>query len=281
MKTFTKMCLIIALISILLGFGLMIVAGVRGFSFRKGPVYSMEDTVKNVRGLDISIDYGDVIITSGDEFSIQADNIHSNDQLRSEVINGVWVINHEAVESYKLFGFKIPVSIGFKDINTPKIRITLPEGFIAEDMKISLDAGRLRGKGLHSKTASLTVDAGSMEIEGLVVESESSYTVGAGQINLKKVDIRDVEAECDVGAIFMEGSIGGDNVFRCDVGSIKLDLDNNMDKFSFDIDSDLGNVIINNKRYHSFNNTKDRNDYKGSFRLFVNIGNITMSFSEY
>lgn len=281
MKTFTKISLSIALISIGLGLGLLLIAGVRGFSLRNTPTFSMEDTVRDVKRLDIRMDFGEVFITPGNEFSIEAKNLYRRDELKSHVSDGVWVISHDTSESLSLFGFNIPISIGIRNLKTPSIRITIPEGFKAEDIKISLDAGRLKAENLHADTAYLTVDAGSLEIDGLIVEEESRYFVNAGHINLKQVDIRNIMVECDVGAVFMEGIVTGDNEIQCNVGSITLDIDDDMDFYSFDIDSDLGNVIINNKKYRNFRNTKDRNDFKGNFRLNVDVGNITMDFSEY
>ena len=281
MKTFTKIALSIALISIGLGIGILLIAGVRGSSIRYTPTISLEDTVRDVKGLDIDVDLGEVIITSGDDFHIEAKNLYNKEDLRSQVINGVWKINKMSGESISIFGFDIPISIGIRNFKTPGIQITVPEGFVAENINIILDAGRLKAKDLHANTANFAVDAGSIEIDGLVVENESKYYVGAGQINLKQVDIKNIHVECDVGAVIMEGIISGDNEIQCDVGSIKLNIDDNMDLYSFDIDSDLGNVIINNKKYHSYSNKKDRNDYKGSYRLNVEIGSITMNFSEY
>jgi len=281
MKTFTKIGLSIALISIGLGLGLLLAARGRGSFIRYTPKFSMEDTVKDIRGLDIRMDYGEVFIISGDEFGIEAKNLYSKDGLKSNVSNGVWEISQKASNVIHLFGYDIPISLGIKNFKTPSIKITLPEEFKAEDITISLDAGRLVAENLHADTAHFNVHAGSLEIDGLVVEEDSKYFVGAGQINLKEVDIENIKVECDVGAVIMKGIVIGDNEIQCNVGTISLDIDDEMDLYSFDIDSDLGNVIINNKRYRNFNKTRDRNDYKGSFRLNVDVGNIKMNFSEY
>ena len=281
MKTFTKIGLSIALISIGLGLGLLLAARGRGSFIRYTPKFSMEDTVKDIRGLDIRMDYGEVFIISGDEFGIEANNLYSKDELKSNVSNGVWEISQKASNVIHLFGYDIPISLGIKKFKTPSIKITLPEEFKAEDITISLDAGRLVAENLHADTAHFNVEAGSLEIDGLVVEEDSKYFVGAGQINLREVDIENIKVKCDVGAVIMKGIVTGDNEIQCNVGTISLDIDDEMDLYSFDIDSDLGNVIINNKRYRNFNNTRDRNDYKGSFRFNVDVGNIKMNFSEY
>ena len=281
MKVFVKISLSIALVSIGVGIGLLLLTAGRRPSLRYSNSLPVNDTVKDVRKLDVQVDFGEVIISQGDEFSIDAENLYDEDDLKSHVSDGVWTISHNYGESIGIFGFDIPISIGLDRFATPIIRITLPDGFKAENINVSLDAGRLKANNLYTDKGQFTVDAGSLEVDGLIVEDESSYYVGAGSIYLEKVDISNITVECDFGSVFMEGIVTGDNDIQCNVGKITLDLDDDMDLFSFDIDSDLGNVIINDRRYRNYKNTNDSEKYKGSFRLNVDVGNITMDFSEY
>lgn len=50
-----------------------------------------------------------------------------------------------------------------------------------------------------------------------------------------------------------------------------------MDNYSFDIDFDLGNVIINNRKYHDIKIRSSSHMIKGSFLLKVDVGNISMN----
>lgn len=281
MKAFVKISLSIALVSIGVGIGLLLLSAGRRSSLRYTNSLSVNDTVRDVRELDIRVDFGEVIISQGDEFSIEAENLYDEDDLKSHVSDGVWEISHDCGESISIFGFNIPISLGLERFNTPIIRITLPEGFKAENIRISLDAGRLKADNLYTDKGHFSVNAGSLEVDGITVEEESSYYVGAGSIYLKQVDIRNITVECDFGSIIMEGIVTGDNDIQCNVGRIALDIDDDMNLFSFDIDSELGNVIINNRRYRNYRNTNDGKKYKGSFRLNVDLGNITIDFNEY
>lgn len=280
MKTLVRISLAIALIAIGLGIGLLLFTAGKS-SLRYTNALSAEDTVSDVRELDIRMDFGEIIISQGDEFSIVAENLYNSNDLKSHVSDGVWSISHDSSDSINVFGFNVPISIGIRRYETPRIRISLPEEFKAEDIRISLDAGRLKADNLHTYKGHFTVDAGSLEVDGLIVDEESSYYVGAGQIYLEQVDVRNIRVECDFGSVFMEGIVTGDNEIQCNVGKITLDIDEHMDLFSFDIDSNLGNVIINNRKYRNYRNTNDNKKYKGSFRLNVDVGNITMDFSKY
>lgn len=281
MKTFTKIGLIIALIAIGLGIGLLLLTAGERSPLRYTNTLSVNDTVRDVRELDIRMDFGEILISQGDEFSIEAENLYDKNDLKSSVSDGVWTIRHDFSENIGLFGFKVPITtIGIGKFDSPKIKITLPKDFQAENIRISLQAGRLKADDLHTDKGHFTVDAGSLEVDRLVVEDKSSYYVGAGQIYLEQVDIRNISVECAVGSVFMEGIVTGDNEIRCDVGKITMDLDDDMDLFTFDIDSILGNVIINNRVYHNYRSTNDNEKYKGSFQLNVDVGNITMDFNE-
>lgn len=281
MKTFTKVSLSVALISLGIGIGLLIIAAGRGHSSQYTPKFTMEDTVSDVSGLDIHMEVGELIITQGDEFRIEAQNLYRKDDLESYVSDGVWVIKHKYNEGIHLFGYNLPLSINIFNYKSPKIIITIPRDFQAEDIKVSMNAGSLKAQYLHSNTAYFYMDAGSMDIDGLTVEEESSYIVNAGQIKLERVDIRNIIVECDAGSVSLEGIVTGDNDIQCNMGKISLDLDDNVDLYSFDIDSDIGNVIINNKSYKNYKKSIKNEGYKGSFRLTVDFGNINMKFKKY
>ncbi|NLK99747.1 MAG: DUF4097 domain-containing protein [Clostridiales bacterium] len=278
MKMFTKICLGIALISIGLGIGLLLIAGVNGLSLRGTPLATFEDTVRDVRGLDLRMDFGEIYITQGETFSIEARNLYREADLISEVSDGIWVISHETSDNLNILGFNIPVSLGLRSFKTPSIRITIPEDFKAEDVRISLDAGSLKAENLSADRGMFTVNAGSLEIDGLTVEEESRYYVDAGKIRLEQADINNITVECNVGLVYIDGIILGDNSMFCDVGSISLKLNDDMEYYSFDIDSDLGNVIINNRKYRNYKSAKENNN--GSFRLNVDVGSVTMDFIE-
>ncbi len=280
MKTFVKVCLSIALISIGIGIGLLILALGRRPLFSDKATYFSEDNIGDVSGLDIQVDYGEVTITEGADFSIEAINLFDKNDLNVYVSDGVWNIRHDSSNTISVFGFRVSASVNLGLKDTPKIKITVPKGFHGEDIKLSMGAGKMKASNLSANTGSFSVDAGLLEINGLVVGEGSTYNVGAGQIKLKQVDISDIIVECDVGHVSIDGIVTGDNKIYCDVGKVDLELDDNKDNYSFDVDSDLGNVIINKRAFHNKSISNLSTNYKGSFFLRVDVGNISMDFKE-
>lgn len=282
MKVFARICLSVALISIGLGIGLLFISAGRRSSLQYAPTYSLNDSAGDVRELDIQMDFGEITITQGDEFAIEASNLYNTDDLQSYMSDGVWVISHASSDNFDLFGFNIPITVNIGGYNnTPNIKITIPKDFHSEDIKIKLNAGRLRADNLSADKGSFTVDAGSIEIDGLRIKEESSYSVGAGHISLKRADLNNIIVDCYIGSIIMEGIVTGNNRIYCNVGKTTLELEDNMDFYSFDIDSDLGNVIINKKSYNNKRISSDSLRQKGSFQLSVDVGNISMNFQEH
>lgn len=281
MKVITKITLSVALICIGVGIGLLFIAGGRRSSFKYTSAYSVENTVEDVKRMEISIDYGELTITQGDEFSISANNLYNTDDLNSYVSDGTWVINHDTSYGFRLFGFSIPVSIGgIEDFNSPRIYITVPKDFHAEEIKVILNAGVLRTDNLSADRGRFKVNAGFLEIDGLEINEEINVSVDAGYIKLKKVDIKNLIADCNIGSINIAGLVTGDNRVYCDLGKIKLDIDDNMDNYSFDIDSDFGNVIINDRSYYKRNINRYSSNDKGNFLLRVNLGNVSLDFRD-
>lgn len=278
MKTFTKIWLSIGLIAIGIGIGLMalvsIIIASRGDN---GTVYqSMKEAYdEDIRSLDIDIAFGKVDIIEGDGFSIDAE--HLSYDLKSYVKDGVWIIEDESDGYTDFFGINIPLKgLGLWDkYLTPRITITVPEGFEAEDIFLSVKAGRLKAENLVAKRGDLRVDAGQLKVDNLVINETSRLNVGAGEIVLDQMSLNDIRANCNVGSIKMSGVITGANEISCDVGSIEIDLEGSREDYLFDISSDLGNVIINNDKYHNINNKRImEGEFKTSFTITCDVGEV-------
>lgn len=281
MKTFIRVCLGISLISVGIGFGLIVLAAGTRFGLREASTYSFEDSKQDVQALDLDIGYGEVTIVEGDEFHIDAQNVLETFDLESEVSNGVWRIALDADRNIGIFGLNFPMITVFGENLSPDITITVPEGFVSKNTDIQLGAGRLDAEVIRAENGTFQVDAGELRVEELTVSNNSKFNVGAGYMNLEKVELNNIIAECSVGYIGMQGKITGDNDIICNVGQIKLDLDGSKENYSYDIDSDIGNVIINDRSYHKREISKSAGEkVEGSFNLSCDIGNITLEIYE-
>ncbi len=280
MRTFTKVWLGIGLLAI--GFGLVIVllATFTGGFYHKGEAtFSFSDSYENVDDIDINISYGKVEILEGDTFSIEARNLWK-EELTSYTEGGTWYISDENNKMVRFFGNRVSLGrlISWNDDYTPIITITLPRDFVANEFYLDVDAGEVKADTIRAKNGNFNVDAGRLVVENLSIKETSQYNVGAGEMILKNLTAQDISLDCGVGRVEITGTLKGKNSVSCGIGKVELDLMGEESDFSYQINSGIGNVSINNNDYH--NVAKHiQNDTDNFLELDCGIGNITVDFN--
>ncbi len=282
MKTFTKIWLGIALVALGFGIILIIVVVASGGTVVDIPTVSYQESYTGVTNIDMDIEYAEVKIIKGDQFSIDAEDIPEN-SLESFVDNGTWTVKQNSDNEFNIFGGSVHLGDirGWRWWNdyTPKITITMPSGFTAESFKLEIGAGDVNIEEVLASKADFIVQAGRLAIENATISEASNYNVGAGTIELKKLQAKDISVDCGVGSVFIEGAITGNNDITCGVGNVEMDLDGEEDDYSYDIESGVGNINIDNDHYHSISDKRINNEGAiGSFNLDCSVGNITVDF---
>jgi hypothetical protein len=293
MKTFLKVWLGVAFITMGIGIVLLIITLSAGVSFadftmdkmifahRNRATYSLNESYQDVKNIDFNFQYGNVEIVKGNSFSIDAWN-YPKDNLRSYVSNGTWYIEEDKSKEYvRILGFEVPAKefYGWRRF-APEIRITIPEDFEASDFNLVVSAGDVTVEEIMAQKGYLEVSAGRISIDKLQIKESSEYHIGAGQIKIKNADIKDIEVECSVGSVVIEGTVTGDNDITCDIGSVKFELDGEEEDYSYDVNVDIGNIKINHKNYHNLSDkVYKHNGADNKLSLNCNIGNITVDFN--
>lgn len=289
MKTFTKVWLGIALIAIGIGVAILVIAVASGASIKDTyisniPTVSYEDSYSGVTDIDVDIEYGDIRIVEGDTFSIDARNIEE-DSLESYVDdNGTWIMTQKTgtKDSIYVFGFRFSPRNIFRwnEDMLPRITITLPRDFIADDFSLNVQAGNVTIDNVHAVTGDFIVDAGRLVVEEAEITKESEYNVGAAQMTLKNVSLNNITVNCDVGDVMIKGDITGDNSVTCDVGNVELDLRGEEENYNFYVSADIGRIDIDGRSYHGISNqtTHTNSNSKYDFTLNCEIGNISVDF---
>ncbi len=278
MKSFSKIWIGISLMAIGFGIALLIIAfSISGFRQIK-ETKALHENYEGVTSINMDIDYRAVEIVKGTDFSIEADNLVEN-ELLTYVEGGVWHIKENNKERINLFGLKIPLEQLFDWNNKFKITITIPEDFVAENMDIRIKAGSLDAEIINAKSCNLDVKTGKISVENLSVSEASNYHVGAGDIEINNIKVKNIDLSCDVGNIEVNGDITGESKITNNVGNVELDLIGKEEDYSYRVSSDLGNVTVGNQSYHNINNKViNNNDAKNYLNLDCNIGNITVKF---
>lgn len=281
MKRFGGIWLAIGLISIGLGLCLLFVGAMIGLPFKDGATFSYEETYDNVHSLDFDINYGKIRIIDGSSFRIDAYNLHEGSDFSSKVIDGVWTIEESSSKNNIFHGIPISgISIS-KENKGPEIVITIPKEFEAKNIQISLGAGLLQADTIRSIDGSFEVGAGKMHISYLEITERSDYEVGVGSIVIDNMTASNIDAECSLGNLVMNGRITGNNNIQSGVGQILMELVGDKEKYYFDFNSGVGNVIMNGKGHQDVTmGHKSKSNLDGSFHLDNGIGNITLNIYE-
>jgi len=286
MKSVKRICLGLACITIALGIILVIFAWSFGGNRIYGASdnnYELEDTVEEITSMEIDVSYGTVKIVTGDKFHVKITNMPKNGY-KSYVKDNTWIIEEDEDSDYlvEIFGFKIPVfsfglGLDYSSDNAPKIIVTIPEGFHAQELIFDLDAGLLTANSLSGDKVELTVDAGKMEIDELIANTYVELTCGAGDLEVKRATVNNANVDCGLGRIRIKGSILGDSYVTCGVGDVSLDLDGNEEDYNYSIDCGIGHVIINDRSYSgTIDKTVRNNNAIGSFELDCGVGRIEL-----
>jgi len=286
MRSFSKVWLGISLCTIIFGMGLLVIAVASGAewkdvaSYTNDALYSYDETYTDVKSIDMKIEYGEINLVEGDEFSIKADNM-LDDDFESYVKDGTWMIRENDANDFHIFGFDFSAQQLFRwngDF-TPHYTITIPRIFVAENVIIAIGAGDMEVESINASQGTFTLGAGRITIGELVITEESEYNVGAGQMILENITANNISVECGVGDVAIEGIINGDNYIHSGVGSVKLDLQGNEEDYTYDVNAGIGSVSIGETSYNNVTNKIINSSNNANYlNLDSGIGDIDIDF---
>lgn len=100
----------------------------------------------------------------------------------------------------------------------------------------------------------ITVDAGSVTVDGIEVKQSVQCSVDAGVVSLNNLTVGGaLEADCDAGSINFSGQVHGPVTLDCDVGTIKAKLlsGSTIGRLTGSVDVGTASVSVNGKPYFS------------------------------
>lgn len=101
---------------------------------------------------------------------------------------------------------------------------------------------------------------------------------GAGELIADKINTEDLDVECGAGNITINGSVTGDCNIDCSMGNIKMNLDQEENYFTYNIDGFLGGTRVNGSSYYglAFDKNID-NDNAKSMDVSCAMGNVDIT----
>lgn len=297
MKKFMKTCAILALVLIVVGMGLALMAGaiqgpITWAEFKKSVLWDddFKESLKNqvVDGLEhldsgqryeleehVNFDSDNPIYKGDAEQTFSAAEIRDIEILAGACSIEVkdsededFHIKVQNVGSYQGYvkGNTLHVRSVRKttwgDGTKCSIKLYVPADFIFEDVELSLGAGQIDWQS--------ALGASEVEIE-----------LGAGDINLADLTADKLKAEVGMGSLEVTGDIREKADVNCAMGNIDLTLAGAENSFNYEVEVAAGNVTIGDKTYSGLAKEKDiDNDALRDISVECAMGNISISFDE-
>lgn len=209
--------------------------------------------VQQVTSLNISIDAAEVMIQTGNDYSVKGINIEPDSLYCKLTSSGQLKIDNRK-EHFGFWNIFRPRRYAMNQ----KIVITIPENINLESLIIELGAGELVGKNLN-----LTANNGEIK-------------VGAGELILSELKLKNGNIDCGVGSIQISGTMEGKTKVHCGVGDIKLDLKGDIDSYSYSAEVGLGEVSINRETISGLGQKVSTGHKENHFILNCGIGEISI-----
>lgn len=169
-----------------------------------------DNTFTGFENLDIDVKHSKVVLKvyEGSDIKVSAKNVVSSKYTAKSDGNTL----------------KIKDNTYFKT-KSPEITVSIPKSMDFNKISLDVDSGEVVIDTLNANKFSSKIGGGRLSVSGALNAMEIECSVGAGQINLKKLSGSDVELDCGAGQIMavMEGNqedyrIEGD----CGIGQINF-----------------------------------------------------------
>ncbi len=249
MKRFTKVCLWI--FGGCLVFGLLLASVSWALGFRgwrswwpgNGHLEEVNEEVEgDIRGLDLHVQAGSVLVSEGDCFSITERT--EGKPLYSVVEDGIWRLSAREqgyADGAALGGLYVDNEGIYWKAGLGEVHITIPRGVVLDEISIEVEGGEVEIDRFSCKNMEIEIQAGSVNFRG-DVEERISVECQAGAVSgllAGRPEDFNVDVECSVGSVtvggstwaglFMDQEAGSGNRSKemelsCEAGSIDLDF---------------------------------------------------------
>lgn len=185
--------------------------------------YTYTGEKAQIRRLDFDLSCANVTIREGEAFWVRAEKINAK-RFRTEVNGDTWEIECDVKNVGRMGGDR-----------APNITITIPKGFVAEELELDNAMG-------------------TMEVRDLAAQ-QSSILVGMGDLVVKNFSSGDCALEIGMGSLELSGSITGRGSINCGMGSAILALKGEPTDYGYTATVGMGSVTIAGKELDTDSNS--------------------------
>ena len=207
-----------------------------------------------VRCLNLGFGASEVVMVSGDEFSVETRGVQKQFMRCNLSSDGVLTINNHKGFNLYFFSHERRTRI------IPRVLITVPENFDFDKVKIAVGAGKFELKDCQLKYRS------------------ADFSVSAGDLRLNSVCGNKTDIHCGIGNFVLSGKLFNKINVDCGMGSVKLSLKGKPSDYSYDAKVGIGEFKFNDEKKNGL--CQSLCDVKKDNHFSVNCGmgsvNITV-----
>jgi len=193
------------------------------FVSRGSPIWGRDTVEANypvgeVQSLDFELQTMNVTIREGDGFHIRAKDVNAK-RFVTELKGNTWRIRCDTDS----FGPHMSLPRNWEG-HAPLVDITVPKGWTAQEMEISMGMGNLTTDGLSAM--------------------ESSIDVGMASVVMGDFFSRDCSIQVGMGSLTLDGALTGDCDIDCGMGSASLLLNGAEDDYGCTATAGMGTITF-------------------------------------
>lgn len=227
----------------------------------------------SVENISFDIDCGNIEIVEGDVFQLEVIDAIEDTVKQSVENNTLTVTQHNPSNSKWKFNFWFLNNSDDEEnsINTI-FKLTVPKNTEFENVEFKTNVGNITAYEITCADFSCDIDVGSVNIDNLTCQ-KTEIDSDVASVALKNAKISNCDITSDVGDIEIKGIITGKNEISTNVGDLKLDLQGDINDYSFSVDKGIGDVEINDKEVSSLENSSASN----TFKIKHDIGDVDIT----
>lgn len=239
--------------------GIMLFGGILAIKNNDGDMPGT--TYENeIQSLEIDVVGVDLVIKSGEIFSVETDNEHiTQKEKRGKV----------TIEEKKNSWFGADV--------TGTLVVTVPEDVTLEEIEIDAGAGKIEIQGFTTEKMDLDLGAGKVEIDGIVVVKETNIDGGAGNLVIKDSELNNLDLDMGVGELKLAAKVTGNSDIDFGIGEADVTLIGSLDDYRIRMNKGIGQATIDGE---SMRNDTYYGEGASSIDMEGGIGEITITFGE-
>lgn len=223
---------------------------------------------ETIDSLEMRIGACEVAIVEGTAFSLEYEDLVRK-ELAYSVKNGQLSIEYSP-------GNKWFAGLRLKN---PKIVVTIPKGRVLEKAAMNFGAAEIDLESLETKSLSLVIGAGEMNVNRMTATEHVDIQVGAGSLEMKRAELSDAKLECGVGEISIEGVLTGTCRAKCGVGEISVRLsEKTQEDYAGNLKCGLGSVKFGDIKISGSGSRTYGSDGENTFDIECGVGEVEVSF---